>query len=140
MRRVTKAWPTRLLAAVTALALVVACVVGAYAHAAGHASPAAEHAAAAADTDDHAEHHRGQLSETATSNPGHVGHAHDCGGTDQTPFDCCDTICHGGQAILATAVLVPHPALSAPLIQSASAFGSAEPDGLDRPPKPFRPA
>jgi hypothetical protein len=134
MRSSTKAWPARLLAAVLVLALTVAAGVGAYAHAAGHGSPSAGHAAA--DAGDYA----GPLSESVTSQPGQVGHAHDCGGTDQAPFDCCDTICHGGQAILAAAVLVPHAVLPAPLIQPASAFDSAEPDGLDRPPKPFRSA
>jgi len=139
MRSVTKAWPARLLAAVMALALMVASVVGAYAHAAGHGSPSTEHAVAAADAGNHAGQHRGHRSEPATSKPGHVGHAHDGGGLEQTPFDSCDSICHGVQAILAAAVIVPHPALCAPPIQSASALDSAEPGGLDRPPKPFRP-
>jgi hypothetical protein len=35
---------------------------------------------------------------------------------------------------------VPHPTHHAPLIEPAAAFDGAEPGGLDRPPKPFRPA
>lgn len=139
MRSISKAWPARLLAAVNAFALAAACVVGAYAHAAGHASLSAERAAAAADARDHAGH-QGHVSEPATSKPGQIGNAHDCDGTDQLPLDCCDSICHGGQAILAASVLVPHPAPCAPLMQSAATFDGAEPGGLDRPPKPFRPA
>jgi hypothetical protein len=136
MRSNTTAWTARLLAAVTALALVVACTVGAYAHAAGHALPA--HAVAAGHAAGHAEQQ--DTCKPAVSETGHVGHAHDCNGTSQSPLDCCDTLCHGGQAILAPSVLVPHPALYAPLIQSAAAFDGAASAGLDRPPKPFRPA
>jgi hypothetical protein len=139
MRSVTKAWPARLIAAVTALALVVACVVGAYAHAAGHALPGAEQATAAVEAADHAGHHK-HVSEPGTSKPGHVGNGHDCDGTGHAPLNGCDTICHGGQAILVASVLVPHPVPDAPLIQSAAALHGAEPAGLDRPPKPFRPA
>ena len=138
MRSNTTTWTARLLAAVTALALVVACTVGAYAHAAGHALPAHEHAVAAS----HAAGDAGQedTCEPAVPKTGHVGHAHDCDGTSQSPLDCCDTLCHGGQAILAPSVLVPHPALSAPLIQSAAPFDGAGSAGLDRPPRLFRPA
>jgi hypothetical protein len=137
MRSVSKAWQTRLLAAVTALALVLVGFVGAYAHAAGHALPAAEHAAAAADAADHAGHGAHGCKPTA-GNPGQTGIPQDCDGTGQSPLDCCDSICHGGQAILAAAVAVPHPAPDAPLMQSAAAFDGAGPAGLDRPPKPFR--
>jgi len=139
MRSNTTAWTARLLAAVAALALVVACTVGAYAHAAGHALPAHEHAVPASHAAHHAVHH-GDTCEPAVSKTGHVGHAHGCDGTSQSPLDCCDTLCHGGPAILAQSVLVPHPALYAPLIHSATAFDGAGPAGLDRPPKPFRPA
>jgi hypothetical protein len=139
MRSNTTAWTARLLAAVTALALVVACIVGAYAHAAGHALPAHEHAVAASGVAHHTGH-RGDTCQPAVSKTGPAGHAHGCDGTSQSPLDCCDTLCHGGQAILAPSVLVPHPALSAPLIQSAAHFDGAGSAGLDRPPRPFRPA
>lgn len=140
MRSGAIAWPARLLAAVMALALVVACVVGAYAHAAGHALPAAEHTAAAVDAADHAGQ-RGHLFGPAACEAGQVGISHDCDGTGHSPLDGCDFICHGGQAILAAAVLVLPAVLdSAPLIQPATALHGAEPTSLDRPPKPFRPA
>jgi hypothetical protein len=126
-----------LLAAVVALALVSACVIGAYAHAAGHAPPAA-HTAAAAGTAD-AGHHA-TASEAPPSKPGHVGNSHDCDGAGHPPLDCCDTLCHGGQAILAASLPVPHPTLCVPLIQPAFGLDGADPGGLDRPPKPFRSA
>jgi hypothetical protein len=137
MRRASTAWQRRLLAAVTALALAVVGVVGAYAHAAGHALPAAEHAAAAPKAGDHAGHGEHGC-EPAATRPGHTDVPHDCDGAGHSPLDCCDSICHGGPAILAAYVAVPHPALHAALILSAAAFDGAGPAGLDRPPKPFR--
>jgi hypothetical protein len=128
-----------LLATVTALALMVACVVGAYAHAAGHALPSAEDGTVVVGDGDHAGHHA-PLSKTATAKPGHTGDAHDCDGTGYSHPDCCDTICHGGQAILGAAILVPHLTLNAPLMQLVDASDGAEPGGLDRPPKALPPA
>lgn len=140
MRSGAKAWPARLLAATMALGLVVACIIGAYAHAAGHALPEAEHTTAAIDATGQ-EIQNGHLSEPAASKPGQVGAPHDSDGTGHSPLEGCDFICHGGQAILAAAVLVPPAVLdSAPLIQPAAALHGAEPTSLDRPPKPFRPA
>jgi hypothetical protein len=154
MPRVSKAWPLRLLAAAVALALAVAHAVGAYAHAAGHQLPHAGHpvviqSAAMAGTQPHADHG----GEGAQHAPASVvlapdrDHAHgpaDGGqGEDHHPghsLDSCDTICHGGQAILAAAPVVPAPLLAAPSIEPAAALHGADPGGLDRPPKPFRPA
>jgi hypothetical protein len=138
MRRVSKAWQKRLLAAGTALALAVVGVVGAYAHAAGHAVPAAELAVAMGGDGDHAGHGE-QSCEPGAGKPGHTHVPYDCDATGHSPLDCCDSICHGGQAILAVSVAVPHPALCAPLILSAAAIDGAGPAGLERPPKPFRP-
>jgi hypothetical protein len=137
MRSVSNAWQMRLLAAVTVLALVLACIVGSYAHAAGHALPADPHATAAADNGGGVGEH---VSKPEPSKPGHRRHADDCGGTGQSTFDCCDTICHGGHAILASSGFVLRSARYAPLIQSAAALDGAEPGALDRPPKPFSPA
>jgi hypothetical protein len=136
MRGVSQAWPARLLAAALALALVVAGVVGAHAHAAGHALPAAEHAAAAVDAGHHMGHH-GQVASTS----GQIGNADGCDGdgVGHSP-DCCDTMCHGGHAILVAYALVPLPTLYAPLLPSVVALHGAGPVSLDRPPKPFRPA
>jgi hypothetical protein len=140
MRSISKPWPARLLAASMALALILALVGGSYAHAAGHVAPGAGHAAAAAVADaGHAGHHA-HTSEPATPKPGQVGNAHDRDGSDHASLDCCGSMCHSGNAILAASVLVPHPALYAPLIQPAAALYGAGPTSLDRPPKPFRPA
>jgi hypothetical protein len=138
MRRVSTAWQRRLLAAATALALAVVGVVGAYAHAAGHVLPAAEQPAAIADSGDHAGP-GGHSCESAATKPGHAHVPHDCDATGHSPLDCCDSICHGGQAILAVSVAVPHPARYAPLMLPASAIDGTGPAGLERPPKPFRP-
>jgi hypothetical protein len=143
MCNVSKVWPAPLLAAMTVLALVLANAIGAYAHAAAHALPSAELAEAVAGACDHAGHgHRMPATETAAK-PGHIGHSHSHEGGDGTGhahLDCCDTICHGGQAILAPEALdlpLPH---SVPEIGYAAGCDSAGPAGLDRPPKSVRPA
>jgi hypothetical protein len=138
MRSVSKAWPARLLAAVMAFALVEACIVGAYAHAVGHALPPDAQAAPYAVAADHQGHHA-SVSEAARKG-GDMGATHDCGQPGHSHTDCCDTICHGAHAILAPDTVVPHPPHVVPLIQPAAAFHGAEPGGLDRPPKPFRSA
>ncbi len=144
MGSVSKVWPARLLAALTALALVTACVIGAYAHAAGHTSPPAERTEAGSGPDGAAGHRHGPAAKAAATEPrdlGHDhGHSHDGDGTSHSHLDCCDTICHGGQAILATDALVLPTSHTVPVIGSGSAFAAAEPGGLDRPPKALRPA
>ncbi len=137
MRNVSKVWPARLLAAVTALALVLACTIGAYAHAARHGRHAEAQPAAGGDAGQHAGHHA-PASDAPTL--GHVDGGLDRGDTGHSYPDCCDTICHGGQAILAAATVVPHPALCVPLVQSAAALDGAKPGGLERPPKALLPA
>jgi hypothetical protein len=141
MHSASNAWPTRLLAAATALALLVAYVVGAYAHAAGHALPHAVDVPQAAWAMGHAGDHGGHhapAAEAATSKPDQHG---DTGGPGQpAPDCCCDTICHGGQAILAAEPVVLPPPHGVPVIGPGAAFDGAEPGGLDRPPKAFRPA
>src|SRR5262245_21837420 len=126
----------RLFAAATTLALALVGIVGAYAHAAGHALPATTHITA--DAGDHAGH-GGLGCEPAATELGHTGTPNDGDGTGHSPLDCCDSICHGGQAILADAVAVSQPPLYVPRIQSAAALHGAESAGLDRPPKPFQP-
>jgi hypothetical protein len=120
-----------------ALALMVAYIVGAYAHATGHQvhHPRAAHAETLSDV-------------TTAGEPVAVAYdytycAH--GGTrdsDQPEHapDCCDTICHFGHAILAATPVVPHPPLGAPAIEPASASLGVDSAGPDRPPKAFRPA
>jgi hypothetical protein len=139
MRSASKAWPSRLLAATVVLALAAAYAIGAYAHAAGHQPPQAGHAEALSDTDGH----DGHASASVAAAPDHgdaCGHA-GCGHGEDHPshsLDCCDTICHGGQAILAAAPVVPAALRAAPPIGPAAALHGADASGLDRPPKPFR--
>jgi hypothetical protein len=136
MRSTEKSWPARLLAAVTALALLLASGTGAYAHAAGHGQHEAQ-APGVGDAAPHAGHHA-PASDAPTA--GHVDGALERSDTGHSYPDCCDTICHGGQAILAAAPVVPHPALCQPVVQPAAAFDGAEPGGLERPPKALLPA
>jgi hypothetical protein len=141
MRSVSKVWPTRLLAAVAVLALVLASVIGTYAHAAGHSQPHTTVAADAVHADDHAGHHHGPMTKAPAIGLGHLGGNHDGDGTGHSPLDgSCDIFCHGGQAILASYAL-PLPLLhSVPMMQPADAFHGAQPGGLDRPPKVVRSA
>jgi hypothetical protein len=138
MSSASRAWLSRLLAAAMALALMVAYVGGAYAHAMGHQ---VHHARAA-----HAE----TLSDDVTTAGESVavaydytycahGGGHDCDQPEHVP-DCCDTICHCGHAILAATPVVPHPPLSGPAIEPVAASHGVDSAGLDRPPKAFRPA
>jgi hypothetical protein len=125
-----------LLAAAVALALTVAYVVGAYAHASGHQ---VKHACAA-----HAE----TLSDDVTTAGEPVAVAYDYtygvqrGSDDcdqpERSRDCCDSLCPGAHAILAAAPVVPYPTLSAPTIEPVAAPHGADSVGLDRPPKAFR--
>jgi hypothetical protein len=134
------AWPSRLLAAAAALALMVASVIGAYAHAAGHEPP---HSAVAAAAQSDAGGHGAKAVAAPAAAPDR-GHAHgpaDCGHDQDRPghsLDCCDTACHGAQAILAEVLVVPASLLSGPSMEAAAALDGADSGGLDRPPKPFR--
>jgi hypothetical protein len=128
-----------LFAAAVALALAVACVIGAYAHAAGHQPPHAGHAEALS----HTGGHDGYAASPVAVAPdhdharGHADRGHDADHPGHS-LDCCDTICYGGQAILAAAPVVPAALPAAPSVEPAAAFYGADPGGLDRPPKPFR--
>jgi hypothetical protein len=130
-----------LLAAAVALALGIAYVVGAYAHAAGHHPAHAEYATALFGTGNHeddasaggaAAAHHDDVVDYPDS-----GHGEECPGHS---LDCYDTICHGGQAILAAAPVVAAAVLAAPSIAQAALLRGAYPGGPDRPPKPLRTA
>jgi hypothetical protein len=145
MRSASKGWPTRLLATAVALALAVVYVIGAYAHAMAHPLPRSGDAAASI----HASHHAsppgaGHAPAVSTTAPDHgrlpaapIGDDRD--GTEHS-LDCCDMMCHGGIAILATALVVSHRLLGAPAMEPAAVLLGAAAPGLDRPPKPFQPA
>jgi hypothetical protein len=140
MRSASTAWPSRLLAAAIALVLVVAYVIGAYAHAVGHQAPLAGHATSLSDAGGHADH-AAALAVAAGHDQahGHPDSGHDDDRKGHT-LDCCDTICHGGQAILAEDAVIPASLMAVPSIEPAATLHGADPGGFDRPPKPFRSA
>ncbi|HEX5959302.1 MAG TPA: hypothetical protein VFY92_11705 [Hyphomicrobiaceae bacterium] len=150
MHSVFRAWPSRLLATVMTLVLLASYSMGACAHAVAHqacghqcAGQRLAQAAPAAFTHgqaDHALRHDASLTVSILAyQDGHTGGAGD-GNEPGRARDCCDTICHGGQAVLAADAVVLHPPLSRPVIEPMAAFGGANPGGLDRPPKAFIPA
>lgn len=131
MRSVCKTWPARLIATVTALALILASGLGAYSHAAGHAHHSASHAAHFQGVEAHA----ASLEQAACA---HLHGEHERGGTGNGHADCCDTICqvcHGGCAILASACVVPHAVGCAPFVRPTPSIDSAQPSCLERPPR-----
>jgi hypothetical protein len=141
MHSASKTWPPRLLATAVALALVVAYVVSAYAHAAGHQPADPGHAAAVAAAGDHADR---AFAAVATAPERDQARGQADGGHDEEPaghsLDCYDTICHGGQAILAAVPVIAASVLAAPFMGPTAALHGTDPGGLDRPPKPFRSA
>ena len=168
MRSGCNTWPARLIATVATLALVVACTLGAYAHAAGHRHHSAGHAsqgvaahgafAENAPGQVHSAH--GHVAHThvghthvgrshAGHNVGHshaghnVGHSHaghDGGDADKSNADCCNALCHCAHAILAAAPVIPHLLLAAPPMQAEVSLDSAVVGGLERPPRTSVPA
>ncbi|HEX6000533.1 MAG TPA: hypothetical protein VFZ16_14240 [Hyphomicrobiaceae bacterium] len=149
MRSVFRAWPSRLLATVMALALLASYSIGAYAHATGHHASGHRmdrhrlaQAVQATSTDGQADralqHYASARDTAAEPQAGQMGGAD--GNKPGQALDCCDTICHGGQAVLAAGAVVLRPPLSLPAIEAAAAFYGASPGGLDRPPKAFVPA
>jgi hypothetical protein len=119
-------WAARLISAAVALALLVASAVGAYAHALAHCHHG--HANAL---------HQDDAVATApmvTVNALHKGESQrPPASVDQA--QCCDTVCHGGLAIVdmgAVALLPPH-FLHATL--SASRVAGTQPHSLERPPR-----
>jgi len=137
MRSERKTWPARMVAAMTALALVLACTFAAYAHAAGHRHSAGHEAQSAVAGGLHAEKEQGHV------HAGHgAGHGHDLGdtGTPGSWADSCSILCTGGFAILAAAAAIEHPLRAVPAAEPETLADSAEPSGLDRPPKASVPA
>src|SRR5262245_13322511 len=115
---------TRLLGAVVALALVIAQVIGAYAHAAEH-DHGSGHAACA--------HHHGHGPATPSGDGPADTADHDA---DRAHHGAsCDFLCHGGIAILMTvAFRYADPGL--PYIAAVAAdVHPAAPPSLERPPR-----
>jgi len=127
MRSVCKAWPSRLISAATALALIVASAVGAFSHAAGHGHHSPLHVAHAQSLE--------VASPAADTQHSHVGSDHEQGDNTQAHSTCCDTICHGGQAVLASALALPLPLAGASFFQPSASLHSKPPGCLERPPR-----
>lgn len=114
MRAVIQPWSKRAIAAVAAAAVMIAAIIGAYGHASAHGG------------EQHALH--------ALDHP--PGHAHD--GTSGSGDDhgaCLDSICHGGLAVVAVAVVDIPVRLPVPFARWVSALHGALTLRLDRPPK-----
>jgi hypothetical protein len=116
-----------LIATVAALALIVASAIGAFGHAAGHAGHAPLHMSYA----------DGLATAPAATGAGH-GHAgcdHEKGEKGQPHANCCDTICHGGQAVLTSTLALPLPVAGAMFFRPSASLHSQPPGRLDRPPR-----
>src|SRR5262245_29570731 len=96
-----KTWPARVVAAVMTLALVLACTLAAYEHAAGH-----HHAAPSAVQGGFA-HSSGSPDADSGAECMHTGHVHEDGATGESGCctDSCNFMCNGGCAILAAAAV-----------------------------------
>ena len=119
-------WAARLISAAVALALIFASAVGAYAHAFAHCHHG--HANAA-----HQEGAEAPAS-TVTANALHEGESRG----SSAPVDhaqCCDTICHGGFAIVDMGAVVLLPASCLHAIPFASLAAGMQPHSLERPPR-----
>jgi hypothetical protein len=126
MRSVCKTWPARLVSTVAALVLILASAVGVFSHAAGHAHNSPLHMwhtesveTASVDTE---------------SGPDHLGDR-EKGEKGQPHSTCCDTICHGGQAVLASALALPLPVAGASFSRPSASLHSEPPGYLERPPR-----
>jgi hypothetical protein len=120
MHAVIGPWPKRAIAAVAALALVLAAIIGAYGHASAHGG---EHDARHAG-DQHAGHQHG----APAGEPGSSDH------TDHAT--CLDTICHGGLVVVAVAVISSAPRPAMPPLGWSRALCGALSQLLERPPRP----
>jgi hypothetical protein len=135
MRSACKLWPARLVSTVATLALVLASAIGAFGHAAAHGHnavvPHASHM--------HAAHVQGAAETGIVPDHLDLGHADHRGGSDSPCHShtyCCDTFCHGGQAILAATPVLPPPAPATSFVRRPDLAGGRTPGCLDRPPRP----
>ena len=119
-------WAARLISAAVALALVFALAVGAYAHALAHCHHGHTNAV-------HQEDAEASASKV-TANVQHKGESQRV----PAPVDqaqCCDTICHGGFAIVDVGAVVLLPVRFLHTIPSASLAAGTQPHSLERPPR-----
>ena len=126
MRRVRARWPARSITAVMTLALVFASTVGAYAHAAGHTHHASAHAVQSEHPD-----RSGSISDEATD----LHDEHGMADPGKGHTNCCDTICHGGYAILGVGYAFSAPVNSRPATLVTARATGTRPSSLERPPR-----
>jgi hypothetical protein len=129
MRRLKQRWPLRLITAMMTLALVYASAIGGYAHALAHCHHGQGHALEQRDAD---------ASASIASGMEHTGEtqkALGAGPADHT--NCCDSICHGGFAIVGQGITVFFQLVSEPPVALMRSAGGTGPQSLDRPPIPL---
>jgi hypothetical protein len=141
MLSVRKTWPARVITAMMALALGLASTFAAYAHAAGHQHAAGHHHHAAG----HVAHAIHTHDSHAGKPPGHSasasGYELEHSDSDSAgSSDSCSILCTGALAILVAAAVIEHPLAAAPAAEPKGLLDSAEPIGLERPPKSAVPA
>jgi hypothetical protein len=122
-----KTLPTRLVATVMMVALILATMIGAYGHAAGHA----HHSALCATHQPTSDTHAGPN----VSEPGHVNSEHESTDKGQAHSNCYDLLCHGGFAVLCQAADMPPAPQSVPVIPPHAGVSNMWCGGLERPPR-----
>jgi hypothetical protein len=123
MRSAKHRWQAQLISAAIALAVVFASCIGAYAHALAHCHHGHAHAAS----------HQESGAAPVASGVEHKGEPQKA--PAGTHADCCDSICHGGYAIVGQVnPVLPQPQAKPP-IPVMRAHAGAEPHSLDRPPR-----
>ena len=121
MRSAKHRWQAQLISAAIALAVVFASSIGAYAHALAHRGHA------------HAASHQDSGAAPVASGIEHKGDPQKA--PAGTHAGCCDSICHGGYAIVGqVSPVLPQPQAMPP-IPVIRANAEAEPHSLDRPPR-----
>jgi len=115
-------WAARLISAVVTLALVFASSIGIYTHARAHCQHGHAHLAQHQDSG-------------AASVSSAMAHKESQKAPAANHADCCDTICHGGYAIVGQASPLLALPQSKPRIPMMRADAGAEPRSLDRPPR-----
>jgi hypothetical protein len=105
------------------LALICGSAIGAYAHAVGHCHHGHAHAV-----------HQEDVEASTPTGAQHQGESQKVpAAVDHT--QCCDTICHGGYAIVDMNAVVPLPPTSTHAIPSVRLAVGTQPHSLERPPR-----
>lgn len=122
----------RALTLLSALVLVVASLIGSYAHASGHghkhdggsSQSFASGISGAVSVDDVLMNADGDASQPVSAHAHHAGHA-----------DCCDFACNGGIAILAADLALGRPVVTFEYHSAPAMLPDDRRSGLERPPQ-----